>query len=751
MNLKRLLRDLSHNKVKNISFILLIILSITVIIGFNRSMGSYIKAVNHFYDTHLAEDAQFTLQGEISKRKEAYLESHFKVLIEKSKSLDANLDKSSITKENKRVVRLIIQDKVLNQPTLIQGAPLSEKNDIWLDPKFAAANGYQVGDYIILLDIPFHIVGYGISPDYVYTLKNKNDMLNAPNTFGVGYITNEAYKKLESNRSITTTYSIKSQEGELNNLKKYLEKNTELLEFVLRKDNPRLNTVFNDAEGPKQMGIVIGTMLIMVVAFIISISIKNNITAESQTIGILYAQGFNKTELLSYYMLLPSLLIIIGLFVGYSCGIILSEVLIRFMEVQYTMPYVPLQNSSQLMFFGIILPFILTVLITYLSISNALSKTPLSLLRGQFSKNNVSFLEKKLTLKKLSFLSRFRIKDMAREWTSMLALILGGFIGVFILFTAFYFNDSIKGYINDLKNNLPYDSLYTFINPKDLNKYSKHGELTSLKNVKFSINGKEKSVPIQGIIPNSDFFNIPALNTLQGNEVLMTSSFKNKYKIEVGSFITLKDEMKAKEYIVSIVGIAPYDYGPYLFTSMWSFNQIFNLHEQSYNALFTHAPLNIPSKKLASKISHSETITSVTNMMDMMNVMIIILIICGIGILITVVYLLLHMIIDKSKINISMVKIFGYNDQEVSKLYLKGNFIFLFISFLVALPSGYLLTNYFFTNIFQDMQHYFMPVITLRSMGICLGILALSYLGAKLLLKKSVNRIALTEALKNRE
>ncbi len=751
MNFKRLLRDFNQSKLKNISFILLIALSITIIISFNRSMDSYIQAVNHFYATQLAEDAQFTLQGQLSKRKIAYLESRYGVIIEENKALDVDLDKLSSQKETKRVVRLITQDKVLNKPALIEGEPLRNPTDIWLDPKFAKFNNYKLGDTISLLNTSFHIVGYGISPDYVYTLKSKNDMLNTPTTFGVSYITKEAYEALSSHTGFTKLYSVRSESGDLNGLKKYLEEKSSLLEFVIRKDNPRLNTVFNDAEGPKQMGVVIGTMLVMVIAFIISISVKNNITAESQTIGILYAQGFNKNELLSYYMLLPCLLVITGLGIGYSCGIILSKSLITFMEVQYTMPYVPLRNTPQLVLFGLVLPFVLTVCITYFSLSHTLNKTPLSLLRGQFSKNRVSFLEKKFTLKSCSFLTRFRLKDMIREWPSMLALILGGLIGLFILCTAFYFNDSIRGYTDDLANNIPYASLYTFKNPKDLNKYSKQGELTSLRNVKFVLKGRERTVPIQGLMLNSEFLNIAQLSELKAHEVLMTPSFKDKYNLPIGTRLIVKDEMKAKEYSVSIVGLSPYDYGPSLFTSMASFNRIFNLHEQSYNALFTHSSLDIPLDKLSSKTSRSETIASVKDLMDMMNVMIGILIVAGTGILISVVYLLMHMIIDKSKINISMVKIFGYNPLEVSRLYLKGNFIFLLMSFALALPGGYLLTNFFFANIFQDMQQYFRASIALPSIGICLGLLVLSYGGTTLLLKKGVNKIALTEALKNRE
>ena len=55
------------------------------------------------------------------------------------------------------------------------------------------------------------------------------------------------------------------------------------------------------------------------------------------------------------------------------------------MESEYTTPKVVMQSSPMLIVLGIVLPIVLTFLISYFSVSKKLKFTPLSLLRGDDS------------------------------------------------------------------------------------------------------------------------------------------------------------------------------------------------------------------------------------------------------------------------------------------------------------------------------------------------------------------------------
>ena len=118
MYIKRTLRDFEKNKIKYISFFLLIVLSVTVIIGFNRSMDSYVKTVEKFFETNNAEDGQFSVYGELSKRRILNLEEKYGIDIEEVKSYDSDLLKdaqgNSISRDENITVRVFSYERSIN-------------------------------------------------------------------------------------------------------------------------------------------------------------------------------------------------------------------------------------------------------------------------------------------------------------------------------------------------------------------------------------------------------------------------------------------------------------------------------------------------------------------------------------------------------------------------------------------------------------------------------------------------------------
>lgn len=744
MQFKRMYRDFRKNLLTHISFMLLIALSVMIIVGFNRAMNSYIAGATQLHKDAHVEDGQFRIYGTLTKKQELSMERRLHLTIEENKSMDYELDDA-------RTLRIICADKEINQMALVEGVPLMDEMDVVLDPKFAAANNLKIGDPITLYDNIFSIVGYGISPDYVYTLKNSGDFLNSPQTFGVAYLTQKGFKKIDEHDGKSTLYSYRSTFSDVGPLKDYLEKHTLLLDFIEKNDNSRIQVVFDDANGPKQMSLVIGILLVMMISFMISISIKNTLKSESQTIGILYAQGFNKGELLRYYILLPFIVVLIGCLIGYGGGILISKPLLLIEESQYSLPPVVLVDSWALIVIGLILPIMIALFITTFSLSKALGKPPLALLRGDHSHTKVSKVEAVFSFKRLNFSLRFRLKNWIRERGSIIALLLGVTLSMMILCTAAYTRDSCYKYTEDLQQNMPFHYLYTFIDQKDLNKYSKKGEPSTLKSIKIQVNGSKKSLSIQGVSPDSTFLNMPQMASLKENEVLISPCLLIKFDLHLGDQMILLDDLENKAYPVIIRGVASYDYGQYLYTNIKSFNRTFNIHKESYNTLMTDTALDIPEEKLSAMMDKNEMVGGIQNLLTMINVMSSILLLGAVGIFITVIYMLLKMIFDKSKINISMVKIFGYTPKEVSTLYLRGYFIILIIGFVLALPTGYLITKMLFDSIMTNMQQYIVPFIKPLSVLGAFAIMTLSYSGAYLLLKKDLERVLLTEALKNRE
>ena len=74
------------------------------------------------------------------------------------------------------------------------------------------------------------------------------------------------------------------------------------------------------------------------------------------------------------------------------------------------------------------------------------------------------------------------------------------------------------------------------------------------------------------------------------------------------------------------------------------------------------------------------------------------LLIAGAVIFVVVMYLMIKMMLDRASFNISLVKVFGFRNSEVKKMYLDGNLIMIVAGALVCIPLCKLLLNYIYPN-----------------------------------------------------
>ena len=340
---------------------------------------------------------------------------------------------------------------------------------------------------------------------------------------------------------------------------------------------------------------------------------------------------------------------------------------------------------------------------------------------------------------------------MIRERNSIISLFCGVFIALFILLTGFFLKNSVVHYIHTMSQSIPYDYMYTFYSPKDLSQYSKQGEQVAFKDFKISVNDKLRNVGVYGLTSDSTFFNIPELKTLKENEVLMAPCMTKKFNIKAGDVITLLDNADNQSYSALVVGYADYDFGQYFFTSIQNYNYILKNHSLPYTSLLTSKALDVDSDKVANLASRNSIITSSETLLTSISSITNITIGIGMVILIIVIYLLMNMVLEKSSINISMVKIFGYVPKEINKLYLNGTIFILILAFIPALPASYHLCKTFYALILEEMNQYIDVYIYKSSILTSIGLMLIGYLISTFLLKRNINKIALTETLKNRE
>jgi len=93
--------------------------------------------------------------------------------------------------------------------------------------------------------------------------------------------------------------------------------------------------------------------------------------------------------------------------------------------------------------------------------------------------------------------------------------------------------------------------------------------------------------------------------------------------------------------------------------------------------------------------------------MKLMTPMMVMMVVVAAVVFIIVMYLMMKMMIDHSAFGISLMKIFGFNDGEVRKLYLDGNFITVAISALLGVPLAKVAMDALYPM--DDFKHSFWP------------------------------------------
>ena len=121
-------------------------------------------------------------------------------------------------------------------------------------------------------------------------------------------------------------------------------------------------------------------------------------------------------------------------------------------------------------------------------------------------------------------------------------------------------------------------------------------------------------------------------------------------------------------------------------------------------------------------------------------------------IFLVVMYLMVKMMIDRSAFNISLVKVFGFRNREVRKMYLDGNFYIVAIGALISIPlckmiMDYIYPRYLVSNVGVGVTADFPPELYAAIFAVVIVL----YLAINLVLTGRIRKIKPAEVLKNRE
>ena len=765
---KRIPRELKGEFGKYLVVFLLMVLTIGFVSGFLVADGSMLKAYDESFDKYNIENGNFRTAEKVYRSQWKDIEAAGVTLYE-NYYIEEALDNGS-------TMRFFKNREQVNKVCLMKGEMPSEQGEIAIDRMYADNNSLQVGDTLTGGKKSWKITGLVALSDYSALFQNNNDSMFDSVKFGVGVVTPEEFETLSQEKLQYNYAWIYNKQPE--NEKEEKKVSEDLMEdignvvtletFVPRYLNQAIIFTGDDMGGDKAMVVMLLYIVIVIMAFVFGITISNTIRKEAGVIGTLRASGYTRRELILHYMTLPVLVTLAGALVGNILGYtIFKGVCAGMYYGSYSLPtYVTVWNAEAFLLTTVV-PVIIMILINYAVLRYRLQLSPLKFLRRDFSgkkQKRAVYLSPKIGI-----FSRFRFRVIFQNVSNYLVLFVGVIFANLLLFFGMLLPSALDHYQLEIQGNMLAKYQYMLSVPASVSSGNKLDGMLSLleyymdtrtdnkdaeKFSAYSLNtmpGKYKSeeIVLYGVEPDSQYIHAD----LSGDGVYISSAYADKFRIKKGDTITLKEKYEKDEYSFKVDGIYDYTASLCVFMERDKLNEVFDLGDDYFGGYFSNTEIKDIDSKYIGSVIDLESLTKISrqldvSMGDMMGMM------YGFSVIIflVVIYLLSKVIIEKNAQAISMTKILGYTDGEISRLYILSTSLVVVICLLLSLPverqvMEVLFREMMLSSISGWITMWVDPMIYVKMMAI--GIAA--YAAVAVLEFRRIRHVPMDEALKNVE
>ena len=749
--IKRIPRELKGEIGKYLVIFIFMAATIGFISGFLVADDSMITAYNESFEKYNIENGNFILEDKATDDFVKAVEDEG-VTIYENYYQEFDTDNNS-DGEYESTLRIYKVRKDVDKLCLMQGNMPGNDDEIVIDRMYADNNKLKVGDIIKVKDKEYTISGLVAFSDYSALFSDNTDMMFDAVKFSVAAVTDDEFDRITTD-NMRYNYSWKydkeptddkEEKTRAEELVKVMAANGILKSYIPGYQNQAINFTGDDMGSDRSMMITLLYILIAIMAFIFAVTTTNTITKESSIIGTLRATGYTRSELTRHYTVLPVIVTLVAALVGNIMGYTwFKDVCASMYYGSYSLPtYKTLWNTDAFVLTTVI-PVIIMIFINAVIVTHKLKISPLKFLRHDLSRNK----NKKATrLPDIKFIRRFRIRIIIQNMSGYITLLIGIIFANLLLLFGLFMKPLINEYGDEVIDNMICRYQYVLKAPVDTQiDGAERYLMTSLKTT--AEKSKADEVSVYGIQDDSDYLNID----FPSDGVYTSEEYLDKYELSVGDVITLKEKYSDKTYDFKIKGTYKYPAGLAIFMNDDEYRKVFDKDSEYYTGYFSDEELtDIDSNYIYTKITEDDLTKTTRQLKVSMGGMVELVEIFAIIMFIILVYLLTKIIIEKNSLSISMVKILGYTNGEIGRLYVMATTIVVILWILVSIPVLTLIIKEIYRYMMADMGGWIMLKIR-PDIYITMFIMSVASYGVIAALQmRKISKIPLDEALKNVE
>ena len=263
-------------------------------------------------------------------------------------------------------------------------------------------------------------------------------------------------------------------------------------------------------------------------------------------------------------------------------------------------------------------------------------------------------------------------------------------------------------------------------------------------------NGTE-TVTVYGVSPDSRYWKDLGVGD---GRVVFGRGLLDKFGWKEGQQVDLHDKYEDKDYSLEYAGDdsawgSKSDMNVYM--AIGDFNELFGNDASYFNGYASNEKLDLDARYFAGDTTPDDMRAVGDQFIGMMSDLIGMMVGLAVFIFLLFMYLLTKAVIDRSARSISYMKVFGYRDGEISRLYIRSITLCVAASLVLCEPLIIESLAAIFRTMLLTYNGNIEIYVPWSAMAACAGIGFATYLVVAFLHTRSIKRVSLAEALKVQE
>ena len=736
---KRIYRQFKYKPLKVIP----ILLALTFIVVFASSFFISQESVEKLYNKQIingkVEDGEFEAIYALSDEAKDEIEGLCVKLYENYYFEYEN--------DDERALRIFKNRKDINEAQIFEGNLPEKSDEINISAYYARNNKINIGDEITIQNKKFKVSSLASFPDYSSALRNRNDLTMDIGHFGIATISEEAFDDMKD-AHVKYLYSYHTDEAlnkkdareKLKDIVKIVNKDNLVVDAVTRFDNKCITYIADDMSGDVPTMSMVTALLFLAIAFISSVEVKSIIEEEAPIIGTLLASGYKNRELLLNYMAMPLFIVIIASIAGNSISYlraykIYANVYYQSYDLPVFEPYITLRSFL----ITSIMPLVLYLVINYIIIAKSIKMRPVDFLRKNFKKAKT---RSRFKLKNMNFINKFKLRVIFANKFSYVSLLFGVFIANLLLIFGVSAKPIFTKYADDMQNQMKY--AHTYIVKSDMDDLD--ASKISLVSVEL-LDRDEEKVQTYGIDADTKYDEID-VKSLKADEVVISLGLSKRFNYEIGDKIKIREPYNTEEKYLVVKDIDKTNNYFQIFTKREILNKIIGKECDYYNAYLSDKELKITKENLLTHIDRKEMSRFMRHFLDSFSAVFIMIQLVAVVFFFILILMVTELIIDKAKLNMTYLKVFGYKDKEVAKFYVNTSFVMLIIFQIILIPILDKLVKYFYFIAMQKFDAYLEVTVPVRVFVIGYMMTVVVFVLCQWIERRKIKKIDMVKELK---